>query len=197
MQEQAMKTLTSLLAPSGFLFVGPAEAFLASSSGFTSVNHPMSFGFRRTPSNGIPATNASWPGLVKPIKRHLAPPHQAPVKVVRLTVPVPPTEDVLGTVRRLANAGQLAEAVESCESYLRHQGPSVEAHYLLGLIQDALGAKQKAIENYRKTVYLAPDHTEALIHLALLIEGQGDVAGAGRLRERSRRAERNRKDSTS
>jgi len=36
-------------------------------------------------------------------------------------------------------------------------------------------------------LYLEPTHTEALIHLALLLEKQGDLGTAQRLRERARR----------
>jgi chemotaxis protein methyltransferase WspC len=53
-----------------------------------------------------------------------------------------------------------------------------------------MGNWQDAAESYRKALYLEPDHVEALMHLALLTENQGDAAAAGRLRERARRADR-------
>ena len=55
-----MSTLRSLLAPGGFLFVGPAEAFLASCSGFVSVNQAMSFAFRKTSAKRIESAMARW-----------------------------------------------------------------------------------------------------------------------------------------
>ena len=190
MQEQAMKTLGMLLAPSGFLFVGPAEAFLASGSGFASVNQAMSFAFRRTPAKRVTPANASFAGTVKPVIKR---PHgQRPAKTARavplLAQPGPPVAD-LESVRHLADAGKLGEAIESCESHLRQHGPSAEAYYLLGLVRDAIGNRHDAAESYRKALYLAPDHVEALIHLALLSEREGDIARARRLRERARRVE--------
>jgi len=190
-QEQAMRTLGSLLARSGFLFVGPAEAFLASCSGFASVNQAMSFAFRRTAAKR-PSANNSFPGPVKPLEKGNRPRSQREFKAKSLPVSVPaapPLAD-LETVRRLADAGRLREAVESCQSYIRQHGPSAEAYYLLGLVRDAIGDQHAAAEFYRKTLYLEPDHVEALIHLALLTEGEGDIAAATRLRERAQRAER-------
>ena len=46
-QKQVVQCLRGLLAPDGFLFVGGAETYLASQSGFRSVNQSMSFAFRK------------------------------------------------------------------------------------------------------------------------------------------------------
>src|SRR5207249_9238287 len=94
-------------------------------------------------------------------------------------IPAPPAPVDLENVRRLADAGRLREAAEQCESQLQQQGPSSEAYYLLGLVRDAAGERQGAAECYRSAVYLDPEHLEALMHLALLLETQGDSAAAG------------------
>jgi chemotaxis protein methyltransferase WspC len=57
-------------------------------------------------------------------------------------------------------------------------------------VRDAMGDLQRAAECYRKVLYLEPNHSDALIHLALLSEKQGDTAGALRLRDRARRVEK-------
>jgi chemotaxis protein methyltransferase WspC len=110
--------------------------------------------------------------------------------------PLPPAVDPLGSVRvtadlatarRLADSGRLQEAADWCENDLQQQTSSAETWYLLGLVRNALGDERKAAECYRKLLYLDPDHAEALIHLALLTERNGDTAGARRLRERARR----------
>jgi chemotaxis protein methyltransferase WspC len=194
-QEEAMKRLGSLLIPSGFLFVGPAEAFLASCSGFAGVNQAMSFAFRRSSAKRVAPAIVSFPGPAKAVAGPAHPRGQRPVKAACFTVSAPaptapPLAD-LGIVRRLADTGRLREAVESCESHLRQHGPSAEAYYLLGLVRDAIGDRHDAAESYRKTLYLEPYHVEALIHLALLTEREGNTAAATRLRERARRAERN------
>ena len=50
-----------------------------------------------------------------------------------------------------------------------------------------MGDGDRAIELYRKALYLEPHHEAALAHLALRLEREGDGAAADRLRERMRR----------
>jgi chemotaxis protein methyltransferase WspC len=191
-QERAMKILGRLLAPGGFLFVGPAEAFLASASGFTSVNQAMSFAFQKTGSKPacsvLPLRNAR-----KPVKR------EPPVRVHdnprsnSVAIPVPISLGLqavnLDAARRLADAGQLREAAALCDAHLAERGPSSDAYYLLGLVRDASGDSERAGACYQRAVYLEPEHVEALMHLALLKEARGDFGSAGRLRDRARRVE--------
>ena len=89
--------------------------------------------------------------------------------------------------RRLADQGHLVEAAALCEAHLRERGPTAEAFNLLGLVRDASGKADDAAAQYRKALYLEPNHHEALIHLALLLQKQGDVAGAQRLQRRASR----------
>jgi chemotaxis protein methyltransferase WspC len=195
-----MTTLGSLLAPSGFLFVGPAEAFLASCSGFASVNQTMSFAFRRTGTKRVESANDSFRRPMKTVKKSASPRSQLALKTDRLPTSVPaasvspPTD--LAIARRLADAGRLREAAEGCERHLQQHGPSSEAYYLLGLLRGAAGNSEGAAECYRRVLYLEPEHLEALTHLALLTETHGDTAAAERFRERARRVERNVKRGT-
>jgi chemotaxis protein methyltransferase WspC len=192
-QHRAMTSLASLLAPGGFLFVGPAEAFLASGSGFASINHAMSFAFRRTGTK--PAESAPVPvrTAATPVKTHSRLRTRPEVKVHRppaQPLTAPPIADLL-VVRRLADAGRLREAAEACELHLQHHGPSSEAYYLAGILKSAAGNREGAAECYRRVLYLEPEHGEALLHLALLTETLGDTPAAERLRARARRVERN------
>lgn len=203
-QEQAMKTLGRLLTNSGFLFVGPAEAFLASLSGFTSVNQAMSFAFRKARKRPLDAVEKIRPVQVKLANRPLTAPMQRPVKSNHLPVSISiQTPDVLpmgsdlDAARRLADAGRMREAALCCESYLKQRGPAAEAYYLLGLVRDAAGNRKSAVEYYRKALYLEPDHVQALLQLALLIGAEGDTAAAERFRERARRVEARGKDGKS
>jgi chemotaxis protein methyltransferase WspC len=191
-QALAMNRLGSLLAPGGFLFVGPAEAFVASCNGFSSVDRAMSFAFRKTPTRrATPAdlrlhdsVTAVRPRPRSQSQRHVTP--KLSLAAAPAALAVMPAD--LGNARRLADAGRLREAAESCEDHVRQGAPSAEAYHLLGVIRDAMGAPHAAAECYRKAVYLEPEHVEALIHLALLTERQGDIAAGRRLRERARRA---------
>ena len=116
-QAQAMRRLRSLLGPSGLLFVGPAEAFLASCSGFASVNHPMSFAFRVNESQPPKPAGVFHGAPAKPAKERPRPQIQRAVKAVCMPVhsaaPVAVT-DGLETARpggRGATSGKPAKHV--------------------------------------------------------------------------------------
>jgi chemotaxis protein methyltransferase WspC len=98
----------------------------------------------------------------------------------------------LNEARRLADKGQLDEALALCTACLAKDGASAEAHYLLGVVRDAMGDGPGALECYRRVLYLQPDHEDALFHLAILTERQGDPSRAQRLRERVQRASKGR-----
>jgi chemotaxis protein methyltransferase WspC len=89
----------------------------------------------------------------------------------------------------LANQGRFVEAATCCEEHLRQHGPSANAFHLLGLLHDSTGNQREASDYYRKALYLDPNHYEALIHLAFLMDKQGDTAAALVLRKRARRLE--------
>ena len=190
-QEQVMRTLTGLLTPKGFLFVGAAEAFLASGSGFTSINQTMSFAFRKS------AAKPAGPVFVAPRRRRDVRP--AILRPARTTVPdvtpmrAPPSLSVPGagliTARRLADTGRLREAAAWCDADLVERGPSCDTYYLLGLVSDAAGNREHAGACYQRAIYLQPEHLEALTHLALVKEGRGDFGAAERLHARARRVE--------
>jgi chemotaxis protein methyltransferase WspC len=112
--------------------------------------------------------------------RHATPPPPQP--------PAPPVAD-LGEATRLANEGHFVEAATQCEAHLRRCGPSAPAFYLMGLVRDATGNLAEAAAFYRKALYLDPNHYDTQIQLALLMEKQGDLAGAVVVRNRARRLE--------
>ena len=195
-QGLVLKTLARLLAPDGFLFVGPAEGFLASCSGFASVNQAMSFAYRKT---SAPSVERQIPisKSPKPVKVATPPgvPRIIPTQILTAPVSAPPPD--LEAARRWADAGRLQEAAAWCEANLTEQGPSSETYFLLGLVRDAMGDRTGAAEFYRKVIYLEPEHVEALMQLALVSEAQGDAAAAGRLRARARKAESRTKEKAS
>jgi chemotaxis protein methyltransferase WspC len=199
-QEQVMKTLARLLKPGGLLFVGPAEAFLASCSGFASVNLAMSFAFRRTGKTFV-SSDISLPEPTKPPIKRLPRPRSQQMTTTKFlsapaAIPAKPPRAGLEAARLLADAGRLQDAGAWCEANLLEQGPSSETYYLLGLVRDAIGDRDGAAAFYRKVIYLEPEHVEGLMHLALMTETEGDTAAAERLRERARRAERRTKEKT-
>ena len=189
-QEQAMRTLRSLLAPDGILFVGPAEASLASSSGFTAWGGAASFAFRNASAKRMEPSAVAMPRLRASVRKESAPaalpqPKRTPMAAVESDEAQP--SDLL-TAHRLADKGHLREAASCCERNLLLNGPSAEAYHLLGIIRDAAGERDRAVECYRRAVYLEPHHVEALTHLALFSQTQGDGPTEQRLRGRAQRA---------
>ncbi|MGJ3703221.1 CheR family methyltransferase [Variovorax sp. AFSI2.2] len=198
-QDRAIAVLKRLLKPRGWLFVGPSETALLSDHGFISAKLPLAFAFHKGPPavgdakllravhapntparRPTPVVAAPFPPAARP---RLVP---APAATPR---PAAPAEAPTGIdrARRLADQGHLADAAAHCEAHLRQHGPSAEAFHLLGLVRDASGNAEDAAEQYRKALYLEPDHHEALIHLALLLRKRGDEAGAQRLQRRASR----------
>ncbi|GAB3090214.1 CheR family methyltransferase [Lysobacter terrae] len=192
-QTRAVGVLSRLLRPEGLLFVGPSETGLMLSLGFSSAQIPMAFAFQK----GKPA--AASVSMPPPTKAQVSQrPVHAPVAVkpARPTPRVAPSRPVTATpavapsltaAQALADAGQFDEAARLCEAHARQCGPSAQTHYLLGLIDSAAGRPQFAEVHFRKALYLQPDHAEALVHLAVLLEHRGDAAGGRLLRQRARR----------
>jgi chemotaxis protein methyltransferase WspC len=89
--------------------------------------------------------------------------------------------------RHLANQGKLVEALNCCEQNLRSEPASADMFHLVGLLHDAAGRVHEAAEHYRKALYLDPQHAEALVHLAVALQKEGDARGAQRLFERANR----------
>jgi chemotaxis protein methyltransferase WspC len=90
----------------------------------------------------------------------------------------------LANAQELADRGYLNQARDICQSYITQNSTDANAYVLLGQIHQAQGIEKLAIQNFEKALYLAPDHYEALLHLALIKENQGDVMAASVLRQR-------------
>ncbi|MFL9878940.1 methyltransferase [Herbaspirillum rhizosphaerae] len=204
-QAQAVKVLERLLGQDGCIFVGPAEAGIMLRPHVESIGIPLTFGFRRksvttakagemplSPAFAKPATPAWMPALTPtPVIRERSK-TVAPLPVTRPAIEkisAPAQDDLLVRARVCADRGELAEAEFLCEQHLRAAGPSVDAYYLQGLINDARQDTATALQLYRKAIYLQPDHREALLHLSALLAAQGDVAGAQRLQQRAERVQ--------
>jgi chemotaxis protein methyltransferase WspC len=197
-QDRAIVVLTRLLKAEGVLFVAPAETALPSGHGFVSTNLPLAFGFRRAtavpPKEKKAPRPVEQPSVHRLVTRPSAPDHAprapstTPAAGSLSALAVEKSSDI-GEAMRLADQGHFVEAATCCAEHLRRHGPSGTAFYLMGLVRDATGNQSEAVSYYRKALYLEPNHGEAQIHLALLMEKQGDTAGAQVLRNRARRLE--------
>ena len=95
---------------------------------------------------------------------------------------------LLDRASELANLGRHDEAVALCEQFVRQQGPSAPAYYLMGVIHQSVGNRTKGEVCFHKALYLDPGHDEALLALALSAERRGDAAAATGFRRRAARA---------
>jgi len=202
-QDRALTVLVRLLTPKGVLFVAPSETGLLLGHNFIPTNMPRAFAFRKA---GViprePKPNAARPVKRSSARRQVVPPvpalyltHAPPAIASAVTQThrsidrAAEPEVGIDEATRLADQGRLVEATACCEEHLRQHGPSANAFHLMGLVRDATGNQPEASDYYRKALYLDPNHHEALIHLALLMEKKGNTAGAQLLRNRARRLE--------
>ncbi|AZZ74593.1 MULTISPECIES: CheR family methyltransferase [Pseudomonas] len=198
-QKQVFEVLKRLTHVDGVLFIGPAEGSLLGRLGMRSIGIPQSFAFSRH-SDPHPEPLPTPKPVTLPVS---LPPRAAPPAVVRqrpfasvTPLPVsgkasnPDAATLLANIAALANEGKSAEARAACEQYLRSHEPVAQVFYWLGLLSDVAGLTLEAQGFYRKALYLEPQHPEALMHLAALLQAQGDSVGARRLQERAARSGR-------
>ncbi|VVN18643.1 CheR family methyltransferase [Pseudomonas fluorescens] len=198
-QKQVFEVLKRLTHVDGVLFIGPAEGSLLGRLGMRSIGIAQSFAFSRQGTPDPEPLPAFVPAPL-PVPQPLRKPAPAPVRSrpFASVVPLPSapktsgseTAVLLANIAALANAGKSAEARGACESYLRSHEPVAQVFYWLGLLSDVAGNVLEAQGFYRKALYLEPQHPDALMHLAALLQAQGDSAGARRLQERAARSER-------
>ncbi|UII72713.1 chemotaxis protein CheR [Pseudomonas sp. HN11] len=195
-QKQVFDVLKGLTHVEGVLFIGPAEGSLLGRHGMRSIGVPQSFAFSRhaepvkpgpafmPKAMPIPARSAA------PISTKPRPFSTVSAQVVPIKTPHTDAGDLLSRIATLANEGKSAEARAACEQYLSNHPPVAQVFYWLGLLSDVAGSALEAQGYYRKALYLEPQHPQALMHLAALLESQGDSAGARRLQARAARSER-------
>ena len=208
-RQRALENLEGWLSQEGILFVGHAERQNFLEAGFSPIEEPGSFACKRPspekwmspkaatapafgsqpsgaqgkakgqnggPSRGFVVSPSSRQGRTAPEKEAQDPP-SAPA----------PGSSLFEQARALADQGSLQDALARCERFLRRHPLHVEAHFLMGLIYEALNEEEKAEQFYNRTLYLEPEHPDTLYHLAFLSANRGRRDQAKRLLERARR----------
>ncbi|WP_339437951.1 CheR family methyltransferase [Pseudomonas sp. EA_15y_Pfl1_P104] len=195
-QKQVFDVLKGLTHEEGVLFIGPAEGSLLGRHGMRSIGVPQSFAFSRQAEPVKP--EPVFVPIAAPFpQRSAAPIPTRPRPFSAVSAQVPPIKvahsdaaDLLSRIASLANEGKSLDARAACEQYLNNHPPAAQVFYWLGLLSDVAGSALEAQGYYRKALYLEPQHPQALMHLAALLESQGDSAGARRLQARAARSER-------
>ena len=199
-QRRAAGVLRRLLAPQGTLFIGHSEASLLLGEGFASLRIPYAFAFRKQehiekfappapPRRSVKNRPAAPPPAKRPGAGRSSP--KAAVRIIQVPA-APGSAGGLEDIRRAADRGEVDVALQLGRVMLKEGEPTPDALHLLAVINEAAGDTAAAVDCYRKTLYLDPNHHEALIHLALLMERLGDGAGAKRMRDRARRLDERR-----
>lgn len=198
-QQQVFEVLKRLTHVDGVLFIGPAEGGLLGRFGMHSIGIAQSFAFSRQSAPEpapIPTFVPTTLPVRPPVRSVASPPVRsrpfatvAPLPVVTKAAN-PDAAALLANIAALANEGKSAEARAACDSYLRSHEPVAQVFYWLGLLSDVAGRVLEAQGFYRKALYLEPQHPDALMHLAALLQSLGDTAGARRLQDRAARSER-------
>jgi chemotaxis protein methyltransferase WspC len=207
---KVLDAIDRLLTPGGILFVGASETGKIVSNQYVSIRQPFTFAYRKADrslpleplklapprSGSAPAASPQAPAMpslaVKnPSASHLQQSHLQPPNNAHSSArsndarPVPSPD--LERVRTLANNGQLVEATTLCKTYLGQHLTSADAYILLGELYQADQQTMEAAQCFQRAIYLEPNSYEALVHLALLKESQGDAAGAQIIHQRIQR----------
>ncbi len=191
---RAAQAIANVLADDGLLLSGHAEAPSFCANGFVPVH--TGFVLRKRIGPAQPATAMAALADLPPLRRRAraAPLPMAPHRPAAAT-PAPPTaparrpapDELLAQARSLADAGRLQQAEAACRTLLDITPDSADAWFLLGTVQASAARPHAADTSWRRCVYLAPDHYEALCSLALLHEGLGDAATGAGFRQRAAR----------
>ena len=193
-QQHVFEVLKRLTHVDGVLFIGPAEGSLLGRFGMRSIGIAQSFAFSRQ-SAPVPESLPVFVPAPLPVRQPVRSVTPTPVRNRPFTSLTPPTvtpkasdaATLLANITALANEGKSADARAACERYLEHHEPVAQVFYWLGLLSDVAGKVLEAQGFYRKALYLEPQHPDALMHLAALLQSLGDTAGARRLQDRAAR----------
>ena len=83
--------------------------------------------------------------------------------------------EIVATHRIAGNFKAAEEELKNCANF---ENASAEYHYQLARLQEAQGLYHDALANYKTALELAPDHQEALFHLAYRCDLAGDEDAA-------------------
>mgnify|MGYP000849907150 CR=1 FL=1 len=196
-RKQVFANIDRLLTDDGVVFTGHSEVMSFLENGYEPVKHARAFACKRIDSKEKAQPKMSTRPLS--IKRSFTwqtytdntLPSQSNMKAKSIDAERSynhQTEDVLMQIRELADRGNLNEALNLCERFLKENSDNQEAYYLMGLIKFAMDAFDEAESFFQKALYLAPHHYETLLHMVLLYEKKGDKKMASVMEDRIKRA---------
>jgi chemotaxis protein methyltransferase WspC len=188
-RRQALASLLRLMAADGLLCLGHAEPLPPDEDRFERTGPDNYFLYRRIHRGNDRVTRWQGDRVKEEVRASREPRSSASVtpSLCHLVTLSSSRGELLSQARREADAGQLDQALELCRLCETRYGPSAEAHCLMGIVHQARRDRAAALASFRKALYLEPDHREALVHLMLLYQVQGEQAQAALLRRRLER----------
>ncbi|MFC7518388.1 CheR family methyltransferase [Herbaspirillum sp. GCM10030257] len=190
-QRAAIARLNDLLMNDGLLFAGYAEATTFCQYGFSMAPFPKAFALRKTNSvvQCAPLANPKPPKRRSPMRTAAAAvvENRPRLQISGASAPTARLDDLLRHGRELADRGALDDAERAYRQCLQIAPDCAEAYFMLGLLNEQRDNIAEAAEYLRRTVYLDPNHYDALCHLALLAGHEGDNNTSEQYRRRAAR----------
>ncbi|PMQ12107.1 protein-glutamate O-methyltransferase CheR [Janthinobacterium sp. AD80] len=195
----AIQNLSALLADDGMLLAGYAEVPSFCQNGFAPLQFRQAFALKKdsTPPAAViqvaalpPArTLRSVPPAPRPRRRV---PHRRQPQRRRARVPCRYSKPLCKRTcwpKRACwpTVASCAKRAKKCHAHLARVPEAAEAYFMLGIINELAGKMDLADDYWRRCIYLQPDHYEALCHLALLAERNGNSTAASTLKARAAR----------
>lgn len=176
-QRRVLGNIAKVLAPDGFLFLGPAETVWQISDRFQPVDLGGCFAYR-------PCTPAPHPAAVQPPRKpaevRAHPPTRTPPPATAEpeAPPLKREEEPLAEAVALLAQGRLAEAQEILRQVLAANPADAQAHALEGYLHEVAGRGGEAIAAFRACLYLEPDLFQARLLLAHALRRAGEAGRA-------------------
>lgn len=201
---RAASAFDRLLDVAGLLFLGHADR-PSDLSCFEPAGDKGGFAYRRCQARALiplpppppppPPPRAVARPSPKPTRPAGPPPSSVSAPALSPKPPAPPPSPgrLLEEASALADQGRYDEATRVGERAISGGGPTAGGYFLLGMIRQAAGDRDRAEAHFQRAVYLDAQHDEALLALALLARRRGDAAAEAGYRRRAERA-RSRKE---
>jgi len=174
------RRLYSVLAPGGWLLVGPAEPDSRIYDAFELVQGFGASAYRRPTSGAAAKVSAAaaipWQAPAAVALQEWSPPPAARAK----TAPAKTIEECARAAREAGDAGDYAAARDWCRQAIALQPTAAEPYYLLGLTLAGDSKSRPAIDAFRKAIYLEREFALAYYGLGMELLAVGDVAAGDR-----------------
>jgi len=194
----AFKNLADFLKKDGYLFIGHSEFGSVPAELFQNTGFEQAFALiRHNHPDFKPAQIASSASTqkIRPIRPdvNVIKPQQKSIfeTLINKTThnnSASENETSLATVRELTNTKQFDKAESICLQYIRNNDEDAEVLFLMGLISNSRHKEKDAESYFRKSLFLEPKHYDTLIHLALILQKNGDKKNSELLKQRAERA---------